>query len=186
MCVNFIHKWQDLQFKKSTPRDRFVFEKLVMAILFTLRVFARNVLRGNRRRNTFRILFWCLPWGSNSGFSSNKPTHYRLDHGDIYTYIYTCTYIYNWSFQPFSPDYWPSFSHHLCHKCEFYTGVLEPTVYIRFRMTDFLTILFTLTVFARNLLRGNRRRNIFSYFRFNAWPGTWTEGSHLINHSTTY
>ena len=27
-----------------------------MAILFTLRVFARNQLRGNRRRNTFRIL----------------------------------------------------------------------------------------------------------------------------------
>ena len=35
----------------GTPNDRF--EKLFMAILFTLRVFARNLLRGNRRRNTF-------------------------------------------------------------------------------------------------------------------------------------
>ena len=26
-------------------------------VLFTLRVFARNLLRGNRRRNTFRISF---------------------------------------------------------------------------------------------------------------------------------
>ena len=53
VCVNFIYKWRDL---KSTPNDRF-FEKLFMAFLFTLRVFARNLLRGNRRRNIFRISF---------------------------------------------------------------------------------------------------------------------------------
>ena len=51
--------------------------------LFTHRVFARNLVRGNRRRNTFRILFWCLAWASNPGFSSNKLTHYLLDHGDF-------------------------------------------------------------------------------------------------------
>ena len=37
----------------------------------------------NRRRNTFRILFWCLAWDSNPAFLSNKPTHYLLDHGDF-------------------------------------------------------------------------------------------------------
>ena len=83
----------------STPNYRFI-EKLFMAILFLRsgffvrnqifwetfngtywlsRVSARNLLRGNRRRNNFRILFWCLAWG----FSSNKPTHYLLDHGDF-------------------------------------------------------------------------------------------------------
>ena len=41
---------------KSTPYDRFS-EKLFMAILFTLRVFARNLLRVNCRRNTFRISY---------------------------------------------------------------------------------------------------------------------------------
>ena len=52
---------------KSTTNDRF-FEKLFMVILFTLRVFARNLLRGNRRRNTFRISFFLMsglrlePW----------------------------------------------------------------------------------------------------------------------------
>ena len=53
-----IHKWRDLQFKVDSERQIF-FEQLFMAILFlfTLRVFARNLLRGNRRRNTFRILF---------------------------------------------------------------------------------------------------------------------------------
>ena len=59
-----------------------------MAILFTLRVFARNLLRGNRRRNTFHILFWCLARGSNPGFSSNKPIHYLLDHGDFLNQIF--------------------------------------------------------------------------------------------------
>ena len=41
-----------------TPNDKF-FEKLLMAILFTLRGFARNLLRENRRRrNTFHIFLF--------------------------------------------------------------------------------------------------------------------------------
>ena len=47
------------------------------------RVFARNLLRGNRRRNTCCILFWSLTWGSNPGFMSNKPIHCLLDYGDF-------------------------------------------------------------------------------------------------------
>ena len=70
-----------LQFKVDSERQ--IFEKLFMAILFTLRVFARDLLRGNRRRNNFCISFWCLAWDSNPSFSSNKPTHYQLDHGDF-------------------------------------------------------------------------------------------------------
>ena len=63
-----------------------------MAILFlTLTVIARNLLRGNRRRNTFRISF-CLAWGSNPGFMSNKPTHYLLDHGDFKIAVF-CIYV---------------------------------------------------------------------------------------------
>ena len=37
LCVNFIHKWWDLQFKVDTERQ-ILFEKLFMAILFTFRV----------------------------------------------------------------------------------------------------------------------------------------------------
>ena len=40
-----------------------------MAILFALTIFARNLLRGNRQRNTFCIWFWCLAWGSNPSFT---------------------------------------------------------------------------------------------------------------------
>ena len=81
VCVNFIHKWRDLQ---STPNVRF-FEKLFMATLIYFQSFCqKSAERGNRRRNTFRTLFWCLAW--NPGFSSNKPTHYLLDYGDFILY----------------------------------------------------------------------------------------------------
>ena len=81
LCVLILYISGGTYSLKSTPNDRF--EKLFTTILFTLRVFARNLLRGNRRRNTFRISSWCLAWDSNPGFSSNKPTHYLLDHGDF-------------------------------------------------------------------------------------------------------
>ena len=70
VCVNFMRKLRDLQFK-------------VVAILFTLRAFARDLLRGNDQRNTFCILFWILAWGLNPGFTFNKPTHNLLEHGDF-------------------------------------------------------------------------------------------------------
>ena len=54
-----------------------------MAILLTPSMLARNLLRWTRRRNTFRIAYWCLSWDSNPGSSSIKPTHYLLDHGDF-------------------------------------------------------------------------------------------------------
>ena len=66
----------------SIPNAKFS-EKLFMEILFTLRIFAKNLLRGRRRRNTFCILFRCLAWASNPGFTSNKPTHYPLGYGDF-------------------------------------------------------------------------------------------------------
>ena len=39
-------------------------------------------------------------------------------HFDIGGYVHT--YIHNWPLQPFSQDYWPSFSHHLCCVCQFF------------------------------------------------------------------
>ena len=53
--VIFIRKCRDLQFKVDSERQ--IFDKLFITILFTLTVFARNLLRGIRPRNTFCILF---------------------------------------------------------------------------------------------------------------------------------
>ena len=50
-------------------------------------LFARSLLRGNPRRNTFCIWFWCLTWSSYPGFTSNKPTHYLPDYGDFTHHI---------------------------------------------------------------------------------------------------
>ena len=52
LCVLILYISDGTYSLKSTPNDRF-FEKLFMAILFNLRVFATNLLRGNRRRNLF-------------------------------------------------------------------------------------------------------------------------------------
>ena len=57
VCVNFIDKWRDLQFTVDSQRQ--IFYTLFMAILLTLKIFARNLLRGNRRKKYifFHILF---------------------------------------------------------------------------------------------------------------------------------
>ena len=78
-------------------------------------------------------------------------------------------YINNCSLQQFSQDYWPSFSHYICCCGGTYKLWRDLQVYSRLRTTDafeklFSTILLTLRVFARNLLRESRWRNIFAYF----------------------
>ena len=59
------------------------FEKLFVAILFTLRVFVRNLLRLSHRRNVFFIpLVLMSDLDLNLGLTSNKPIHYQLDCSD--------------------------------------------------------------------------------------------------------
>ena len=52
----FIRKSQDLQFEVDCERQ--MFEKLFIAILFTLRDFARNSLRGSHRRIFYSYYCW--------------------------------------------------------------------------------------------------------------------------------
>ena len=67
-CVVYVNFTYNL---KSTPNDRF-FEKFFLAILFTFRVFAKNLLRGNRRRNTFCIFILM------SGLGFERPGFFYL------------------------------------------------------------------------------------------------------------
>ena len=39
-------------------------------------------------QTNFCFLFWCLAWGTTPGFTTNKPTHYLLDHGDFINETY--------------------------------------------------------------------------------------------------
>ena len=74
LCVLILYISGGTCSSNLTPKDKFL--DTFHGNFITLRVFARNLLRGNRQRNTFCILFW----GSNSGFTANKPTHFL--HGD--------------------------------------------------------------------------------------------------------
>ena len=75
------------------------------------------------------------------------------------------TDIHNWPLQSFSQDYGlASHSTHVVYVNFFYTfvlGRLTSTPNYRFLRNFFMAGLFALRVFARNLLRGSRRRNIF-------------------------
>ena len=62
----------------STPNDRFL-RNFFMTGLFTLRVFARNLLSGNRRRNIVFSWFLLMP---DLGYEP-WPKHYLLEYGDF-------------------------------------------------------------------------------------------------------
>ena len=77
-----------------TDRKRFLTPLIVnsgcsslMVVIMALRVFAKNLLGDNGRRNIFfHISFCCLTWGLNSGLMSNKPTHYLQGYGEFNGY----------------------------------------------------------------------------------------------------
>ena len=71
LCVLiFIHKRQNLQFKVDSERQ--IFEKLFMAVF----IYSQSFCQKSAERKSPKKY-------SNPGFSSNKPTHYLLGHGDI-------------------------------------------------------------------------------------------------------
>ena len=70
VCFNFIDKCRNLEFKMYS--ERHIFEKLVIGILFTLKILARNLIRGSHRINICFYISFCwkfLSW----------PIHYLLD-----------------------------------------------------------------------------------------------------------
>ena len=75
--------WNTADYRCTSPREvETDFWKILY--YYTPIVFARNLLRGRKlTKKYFCILFWCLAWGSNPDFTSNKPTHYLLDYGDF-------------------------------------------------------------------------------------------------------
>ena len=63
---------------KKKKKKRTTHAKIFLQQFYLSFFFARNLLRGSRRRNIYRFSFWCLIWDLNSGPMSNKSTHYRL------------------------------------------------------------------------------------------------------------
>ena len=71
LCVLILYINGGTYSLKSIPNDRF-FGKLSIAILFTLRVLAKNLLRGNHLKKLFVFCFDVWLGSSNPGFTSTK------------------------------------------------------------------------------------------------------------------
>ena len=81
----FLHEWQDLQFKVDSERQ--IFEKLFVTILFSLRVFARNLL--SNIFSYFRFLRDVWAEDLTTSFLSNKQTYYLLANGDFIKFYFS-------------------------------------------------------------------------------------------------
>ena len=98
MRVSFIHKWLDLQFKVD-----FNILRIFSCQFYFLSEFLPEICwKEIAEEILFVFHFWCLAWGSNRDFTSNKPTHYLLDHGDFtFNSIFLNTHC--WSLIRYSP-----------------------------------------------------------------------------------
>ena len=70
VCVNFIYKGRDLQFKVNTERQ-----------IFWDTFQSQSFCQKSAERKSLKKYFLYFG-GSNPGFTPNKPTHYLLDYGD--------------------------------------------------------------------------------------------------------
>ena len=87
VCVNFIHKWRDLQFKVGSERPIFL-----RNFSWQFYLLSEFLLRGNRRF----LYFVSMPGLGmrNPGFIINKPTHYLLDDYGDFTFTMVSSTIY--------------------------------------------------------------------------------------------
>ena len=82
VCINFIHKWQDKQFKVDSERQIFV--RNFSLQFYLLSEFLPEIcLEEIAEEILFVFCFNVWPWGSNPSFTFIKPTHYLLDYGDF-------------------------------------------------------------------------------------------------------
>ena len=86
VCVNFIHKWRDLQFKVDS--ERHIIWETFHGNFYWLSEFLPEICWEEIAEEILFVFhfFLCLAWDSNPGFSSNKPTHYLLENGDFFSF----------------------------------------------------------------------------------------------------
>ena len=85
VCINFIHKLRDLQFKVDSERQ--IFWETFNGNFIYSQSFCQKSVEKKLPKKYFRFSFWYLACNSNPGFSSNKPTHCLLDHDDFLRFI---------------------------------------------------------------------------------------------------
>ena len=103
LCALILCKSGPTYSLKSTPIDRFL-RSFSWQFYLLLRVFAKNLLRGSRRRSIFIFSLEFLAWGLNSGLTSNKPTRLIRQHTSYYFAVVTL-----------SQSQWPWHYRSLCY-----------------------------------------------------------------------
>ena len=81
VCVNFIHKWRDLLFKVDSERQ--TWETFHGNFIYSLKFLPEICWEEIAVEILFVFRFDLWPGTRTLAFSSNKPTHYLLDHGDF-------------------------------------------------------------------------------------------------------
>ena len=76
VCVNFIHKWRNLQFKVDSERQ--IFWETFNGSFNLLSEFLPEICWEDVTEEIFS--FWCLTWGLNRSFTFNK----QCDHFSIF------------------------------------------------------------------------------------------------------
>ena len=115
VCVNFTHKWRDLQFKVDSERQ--FFEKLFMTY-FIYSQSLPEICWGNKTTYFARAKSF-VPieqWNTNY-IATILQWINRFEYPTVineYLQILLHTYIYNWPLQPFQSGLRSSFSHHSC------------------------------------------------------------------------
>ena len=129
----------------------------------------KNLVCNREKAYTPVIVVWRRVSLFQDRTSKYENNNCSVPHLSYFTYTYMHTYVNNCSLQPFSQDY-DLVSHVTYFVCvHFYTWVMGPTVQQQIFEKLFMANLFTLRVFARNLLRGSRRRNILFIWRCLTW-----------------
>ena len=90
VCVNFIHKWRHLQFKVDSERQ--IWETFHGNFIYS-QSFCQKSAERKSLKKYFSYFVLMSRLGLDPGFSSNKPTHYLLDHGDFWKLLWIFNYL---------------------------------------------------------------------------------------------
>ena len=85
VCVIFLYISGAIYSLKSIPNDKFLLRNFSRQFYLLPEFLLEICWEEIAEKILFRISVLISGlWGSNPGFSSNKPTHYLLDHGDFH------------------------------------------------------------------------------------------------------
>ena len=82
VCIDFIREWRDLRFNVDSERQ--IFEKLFHGrFIYSQSFCQKSAERKSPKKYISYFIFDDWPGIRTQALTSNKPTHYRLDHGDF-------------------------------------------------------------------------------------------------------